>query len=107
MTLHFRFNAMIGFGSRIPRWIGENPFFGFLILLFVAALISSVVFYRSVFLAASANEGYQVVETRFDQKAFGEMVQEWEAREERFIQAETLQIQNIVVPRAPSKELTE
>ena len=33
----------------IPQWVGENAFLGFLILLFIALILSSFVFYKYIY----------------------------------------------------------
>ncbi len=87
--------------------MGENPFLGFLALLFFALLVSSGVFYHYVFVAGDADATSEIVQTRFDQRALEQITQTWQKREEKFNQAGKDQTRNIFVPSQKAKELTE
>jgi hypothetical protein len=95
MTQRPLINTIARFLLRSPRWIGENPFVGFFILLLVALLISSLVFYRYVFLARSEDVGSEITQIRFDQQTLQQVIQAWQERDEKFTEAGTLVIRNI------------
>ncbi len=106
MIQRFHLNTIIRSVLDIPRWIGENPFLGFLILLSLALLISSFIFYRYVFSVRSGGAEIEIVQTRFDQQAFERVLQIWQERKEKFNEAGVIRARNIFVPRG-SEELTE
>lgn len=87
----------------VPRWIGENPFLGFLILLLLALLISSFVFYRYVISARGQETKIEIVQTRFDKQAFERLLQTWQEHEKKFQEAETIRPRNIFVPSQGSE----
>ncbi|MBI2098652.1 MAG: hypothetical protein HYT49_03345 [Candidatus Wildermuthbacteria bacterium] len=89
---------VVRFLLKIPRWAGEKPFFGFLILLLFALVISAAVFYQYVFLLQNAEAQNEIVQTRFDEQALQQIIQIWQEREQKFNQAGTLQSRNIFVP---------
>lgn len=89
---------------RVPRWMGENPFLGFLTLLFVALLISSMVFYRYVLAVSGTSE---IIQIRFDQRAFQQVIQEWQERKEKVNEAGVIRARNIFIPSYKSPDLTE
>lgn len=107
MIQRFRFDIIVRFLLGFPRWMGENPFLGFLILLSIALLMSSLVFYQYVFVARDADIKNEIVQIRFDQQAFQELLGTWQKRKEKFNQADVLEVKNIFAPSQRSKELTE
>ena len=92
-----RFIIGIRFLSRIPRWIGEHPFLGFLALLFAALLISSGVFYQYVLRPADIPE--EAAQVRFDNQSFQRVISTWQELEEKFEQANSLKPKDIFAPR--------
>jgi hypothetical protein len=78
-----------------PRWMGENVFFGFLILFFVALILSSGVFYTYVFLARNTDLKIEFTEIKFQEQAFLRVLQVWEERETRFQEAGIQPARNI------------
>jgi len=95
MMQRFHFDAILRFLLQTPRRMGENPFVGFSILLCLALLISSLVFYRYVFLARSEDVGSEITQIRFDQQTLQQVIQAWQERDEKFTEAGTLVIRNI------------
>lgn len=97
MIQRLRFGHTVHLLFRAPRWMGENPFLGFLILLLFALLISSAVFYRYVFVVRDVDVESEITQTRFDQQAFQRLLRMWQERKEKFDQA-TVQVRNIFAP---------
>ena len=90
-----------------PRWLGENPFIGFSILLCLALLISSLVFWRYVFVPRSEDVVVEITQFGLDQKKLQQVIQSWQEREEKFDQAGSVYIRNIFEPPQAIQELTE
>lgn len=107
MYRKFRFNKVIHFPLGVPQWMGENPFLGFLVLLSFALLISSIVFYRYVFLERDAGTSSEIVQIRFDQQTLQRVIQTWQEHEEKFNQAGKGLERNIFAPSQENQELTE
>lgn len=80
------------------RWMGENAFFGFLILFFIALLISSAVFYQYVFSARGSKVQSEIKQTNFQQEALEHVMQTWQERAQNFEQAGQTLERNIFVP---------
>jgi hypothetical protein len=94
--------------SAVPRWVGENAFFGFLILLLAALLISSFVFYKYVFSARNTELPSGAVQTSFQEEILQEVLQTWEDRAVRFSAAGKEPIRNIFTPfQQPVEEEAE
>lgn len=74
--------------SRIPKWVGEYPLFGFFFLLLVAVLVSFTVFYWYAFLDSDRESA--VRQDRFDARAFQRLVQTWEELNAKFANADTV-----------------
>jgi len=106
MFKRFHFEKIIHFALSVPRWMGEKPFFGFLILLFLALSISSIVFYRTVLNARSTDGEDEVVQIRIDQRTFQGILQTWEERGEKFNEAGNVRVRNIFAPEQTSEEST-
>ena len=70
--------------SRIPKILGERPFFTFLGLLVVALAIAGIVFYKSVVLIKKANQQTPQKTLQFDRGAYEKLLEEWGGRERRF-----------------------
>lgn len=102
-----KLDKAIRFFLALPRWMGENPFLGFLVLLLIALGISSLVFYQYVFLLRDAAVESTVIETRFNEKAFERVMQELQQRQEAFTQTESFQGRDILAPSVQNEELTE
>lgn len=107
MTQRFHFHTILRFLVRSPRWTGENPFIGFSILLCLALLVSSLVFYRYVFEARNKDVGGEITQVRFDQQKLQQIIQMWEERSEKFDQAGTTQMRDIFARPAEVLEETE
>ena len=82
----------------VPQWMGENAFFGFLILFFVALLISSLVFYRYVFSARNVELQAEITEVRFQEQTLQRILQTWEDREVQSTEVGILPVRNIFTP---------
>jgi len=67
--------------------MGENAFLGFLVLLVIALCISSLVFYRYVFLLESAQLEFRPSQNTFQTKPFEDIVRVWQERGQAFEQA--------------------
>src|SRR3989344_6294332 len=93
-----RLNSIVRSLPGILRWMGEHPFLSFLILLFLALLISGLVFYQYVFTVQDDISSNEIVQTRFNQQAFQQVMQIWREREEKFNQAGGGPGRNIFVP---------
>ncbi len=102
-----QFHRVFRFLLKIPRWTGENPFLGFLVLLIFSLFISGAVFYQYVFLLENAEAENEIVQTRFDERALQQVIQIWQEREQKFDQAGTLQPRDIFVPSQEAQGLTE
>ncbi|HEY4510139.1 MAG TPA: hypothetical protein VJC15_04095 [Candidatus Paceibacterota bacterium] len=107
MNQRFHFDTVLRFVSRSPRWIGENPFLGFLALLCLALLISSIVFYRYVFVARNEDVGGEITQIRLGQEKLQQVIQTWQERAEKFDQAGTTQVRDIFSRPAKILEETE
>jgi len=81
-----------------PRWMGENAFFGFLLLLFVALVLSSAVFYRYVFLTRNAQVQADLTQVTFQEQTLKHIVETWQERDTRFGQAGKAPVRNIFAP---------
>lgn len=106
MLKRFHFKNIIHFALSVPRWMGEKPFFGFLILLFLALSISSIVFYKTVLDVRNADGEDEVVQIRIDQRTFQGILQTWEERGEKFNEAGNVRVRNIFAPEQVGEELT-
>jgi len=91
----------------VPRWMGENAFFGFLILFFIALLISSLVFYRYVFTARNTELQADITEARFQEQILQNILQTWGERERKSTEAGILPIRNIFILSESDLENTE
>ena len=107
MNQRFHFDTVLRFVSRSPRWIGENPFLGFLALLCLALLISSIVFYRYVFVARNEDVGGEITQVRLDQEKLEQVIQAWRERTEKFDQAGTIQMRDMFAKPAEVLEEIE
>ena len=90
-----------------PRRLGENPFIGFSILLCLALLISSLVFWRYVFVPRSEDVVVEITQFGLDQKKLQQVIQSWQEREEKFDQAGSVYIRNVFEQPQAIQELTE
>ena len=90
-----------------PRRLGENPFIGFSILLCLALLISSLVFWRYVFVPRSEDVVVEITQFGLDQKKLQQGIQSWQERAEKFEQAGTTQVRDIFSAPAGVVEETE
>ena len=107
MFQRFRFDNIIHFVLYALRWMGEKPFFGFLILLFLALSISSIVLYRTVLDVRIMDGEGEVMQIRIDQRTFQGILQTWQERGEKFNEAGNVRVRNIFVPEEqPSEEST-
>ena len=104
MFQRFRFDNIIHFVLYALRWMGEKPFFGFLILLFLALSISSIVLYRTVLDVRTMDGEGEVMQIRIDQRTFQGILQTWEERGEKFNEAGTVRGRNIFAPQHASEE---
>jgi len=104
MLKRFHFENIIHFVLRTLRWMGENPFFGFLILLFLALSISSIVFYWTVRDVRDMDGEGEVVQNRIDQRTFQGILQTWQERGVKFNEAGNVRLRNIFAPEQASKE---
>ena len=93
--LRFRLQNIAQSLPRTVRWMGEHPFLGFLILLSFALLISGSVFYQYVFTLKGDVPSDMVIQSRFDQQKFQEVVQIWQERGEKFNQSGAFHGKNI------------
>ena len=107
MIQRFHFDPILRFLFRSPRWLGENPFIGFLILLCLALLISSAVFYRYVFMARSEDVEGEVTQVSLNQEKLQGIIQTWQERTEKFNQAGTIQMRDIFSGQEKTAEKTE
>ena len=105
MTQRFLFEEISRFLLRSPWRMGENPFIGFLVLLCLALLISSTVFYRYVFVARNEDVGGEITQVRLDQQKLQQVIQKWQERAEKFDQAGKVQTRDIFAK--PEGILTE
>lgn len=95
MTKRFHFDTILRFFLRSPRWVGESPFIGFLLLLCLALFLSAFVFYRYVFAARNVDVRSDVIQVRLDQPRLQEVIQAWQEREAKFNQIEATKIRDI------------
>ena len=106
MFKRFHLDSFWRFFARAPRWMGENPFLGFLFLLVVALLISSFVFYQYVFVARNVDARDNIVTVRLNQQTLQEVIQVWQERVEKFNQAGIVEVRNIFAgPEGTSAEV--
>ena len=103
----FHSDKMIHFALGVPQWMGENPFLGFLMLLSLALVISSLVFYRYVFVARDEGASSEIVQIRFEQQMFQRVIQTWQGNEEKFNKAGKELERDIFASFPKSQELTE
>jgi len=87
--------------------MGENPFRGFFILLCVALLISSLVFWRYVFVARNEDVGGEITQVRLDQQTLQQVIQAWQERTEKFDQAGATQVRDIFAEQEKAAEETK
>ena len=104
MTQRPLLDTILRFVLRSPRLMGENPFLGFFILLCLALLISSLVFYRYVFVARNEHVGGEITQVRLEQQKLERLIRAWQERDEKFNQAGTTQMRDIF---APPQEIEE
>ena len=107
MTQRSLIDTILRFLLRSPRRMGENPFVGFLILLCLALLISSLVFYRYVFMARNEDVGSEITRVSLDQQKLQQVIQSWQERAEKFDQAGTIQVKDIFAEQEKVGEETK
>ena len=105
MTRRSVLDSISRFLRRSPRWTGENPFRRFSILLCLALLISSLVFWRYVFVPRSEDVVVEITQFGLDQKKLQQVIQKWQERAEKFDQAGKVQTRDIFAK--PEGILTE
>jgi uncharacterized protein (UPF0333 family) len=90
------------------RWTGENVFLGFLLLLLVALVFSSVVFYKYVFSLSSERVVPQSSQSNFENAVFQDMISTWQTRAAKFEGVNSRSYRDIFSPSAlEAEELTE
>ena len=91
----------------LPWLLGKNAFLSFLALLFLAFLLSSVVFYRYVFAVKGVEiQGVQPT-ISFNNNIFQEVLIAWEVRAQKFDAADFASYRNIFQPSATIQEAPE
>ena len=72
--------------SAFPWWFGENVFLGFLVLFFLALILSSAVFYKYVYGVRTADIQNDIINTNFKNSTFQDLLNILETRKEQFEQ---------------------
>jgi len=81
--------------QRIPVLAGENTFVSFLILLIIAILIATIVFYQYALLANSAPAQLQSSQTAFQEQQFSKVLEGLDTRAAKFREIDFKQYPNI------------
>ena len=95
MSKRFHLDKILRFLLRSPRWAGESPFIGFLLLLCLALFLSAFVFYRYVFVVRKVDVSSEVRQVRLDQQKLEQVIKAWQERKVKFEQAESGRARNI------------
>ena len=108
MRKFIKLDKLKHFLTRMPVVLAKNAFLTFLFLLFVSLIFASLVFYQYAFTLRDLEVKVEGYESLFRQQLFEEVLKEWEARGERFEQAEFQDLRNIFEepPPEPAEGLT-
>ena len=83
-----KFKKITGSLKKLPRIFGEHAFLTFLGLLFFSLILNSFVFYEYSILAEKVEPKIIEKPLEFKEKAYQEVLAEWQKKKERFEQAE-------------------
>ena len=86
------------------RWTGENVFLGFLVLLLIALVFSSAVFYKYVFSLNEEEVASQGSESNFRNATFQAVIVTWEERARAFEEVTPAAHRDIFSPSFQSAE---
>ena len=99
INLHFKNSLhrkkIIHAVQRIPMLAGENTFVSFLILLIIAILIATAVFYQYAFLENSASVQLQPSQTVFQEQQFSKVLESLDTQAVKFREIDFKQYPNI------------
>jgi len=89
---------------RALRWTGENVFLGFLVLLLIAILFSSGVFYKYVFSLSEIEVMPQSSQSNFQNGTFQEIIKTWDEKARAFEEVEPSAHRDVFSPNSKSPE---
>jgi len=95
MKINLHFKKIKHAGQRIPVLAGENTFVSFLILLIVAILIATAIFYQYALLANSASIQLQSSQTAFQEQKFSRVLEGLDTQAVKFREIDFKQYPNI------------
>ena len=105
-------NLKHGLG-RFFRRVGGNAFFAYLVLLLIALVFASIIFYRYAFMIQSLESQAEESQSEFRDDIFQRILQEWEVRAANSKQAVGAAYPNLFSPsslfleNAETEETTE
>jgi O-antigen/teichoic acid export membrane protein len=83
----FKIKKIGKFFKKLPRTLGERSFLTFLILLIIALIIGSLVFYKFSFLVKRQEIEVSRIPIKFQEKTYETVLKIWQEKEERFEEA--------------------
>lgn len=111
MEINLHFKKVRHVAQKIPVLAGENTFVSFLILLIVAILISTAVFYQYALLVNSAPMQPQASQTAFQEQRFSKVLENLDTQAVKFREIDFKQYSNIflspTITTATTTGLTE
>jgi hypothetical protein len=93
-----KLSKFTSFFTGLPRKIAENAFIGFLVLFLIALIFSGLLFYKYYFLVERAEVSQPEELIQLKEKTIEQVLQAWQTRERRFIQADSKQYPNPFKP---------
>jgi O-antigen/teichoic acid export membrane protein len=75
------------FFKKLPRTLGERSFLTFFILLIIALIIGSLVFYKFSFLAEKQKPEVSGAPLKFQEKTYQAVLEIWQEKEKKFEEA--------------------
>jgi hypothetical protein len=83
------------FFKKLPETLARNAFSTFLGLLLIALIFGAFIFYQYSILTETAIEiGEEEKPLKFEKKTYQTILEEWQTRNERFLEAETKEYPN-------------
>lgn len=84
----FKLDKIKEFLGKLPRILGKHHFFTLLVLIFLALILGSLIFYKYSILVEQEKPEVLEKPLQFKEKTFQEILTIWESRQKRFEEAE-------------------
>lgn len=101
-----KFDKIKGFFRRVPRFLGEHAFLGSLLLIFLALIFGTIVFYKYSILAGQRKIEISEKPLYFDEKIFEDILKILDERERKLEEAGIKKHPDLF-KNPPPEELTE